>query len=1165
MPKTWQEFKLGNKDKPSVRLTYVGDDVTNIEIKLTREERRLALCKLADDKINFKNSAYTYVLQGFIAKYMGESEHEMRALEKEIQEDKKSFFNIFHQNRQDKLDKIKKTREWATYLHKLSAHFIELEYFVNNAAGDSVQRLDDFEKKFIKFQTDILKDLDDFIATLKDDDSRKKILIKLRKNISDNAESFSKQFIALKKNPNKQDLDCLLSIADRAFFIKSLGTFMREEMSCILDAGIKVGYKISHNRLRDVIQVPRLVAFLSDAEHILLLKGQSIVEGPKENDTYSAMPKEMLESLTGTEILDADEELYFSLNPYLKKMHPKYLDEILCLLTRKSRDDNSLSGNYFYHFFLQPLKLLASVFEIAFSIPRFLAVIALGLIEAAFSPFSSKPNSEKITGKINQYISKFYDKFAIIFAPLTYLQNIEASRYKRIDSSDDDHQTILDECADYSSYSHRLFKFFTPQLISTYIHEFFLSLIASVNNFFVDLKYLFTPASHNQEVYAKVAERYKALKLLHGVFGEKISASSRSRLGHLGVESEPRASASGSVKDYYDSVVYCDTNDIKSPLDVFYEIAVVLSNDVVNPMFRKSPGIATFYFALSMLTFGTLVLPSTAFAWMKPLPSWLQYIANKISVHFTGKPTSAGLMEQSVACFLEWKLGFFSTEFVVEMLEGHYEILEKLFEEPEQIVLGLVGLVGLGMSLQYIPELPNNIKIPGLPAVPNPYFIIINTFTEESKSCADGTLGLTSIEYGFLGLKFAMLLHSMLSNSEREEAKLTEIEKLALVLQQKNFFAELLKFCREKELVKRDLKSLNVKNEIKEFIKTQLPDENFSDYCIAEFAELLLAPNKKQSSSVMHKNESTVAEARAKLTQAIQMVADKNNNLLLSRSVFGVNKEAHQLYDYLDSLFEEYNAAIKREHPNELNKYCIDKRPFLDIFFNKYIYKRSNNFVRSFLLIFYPIPVILRSLKYIWATITHKPSMQHQVVKNFSKDLVILSQIFTPVARIVADFNLYLSGVLRALAFLVILPIAGLIFYPLVETAKYLRNPVDYQATPFSKWFEVIDEYICKYIALHKTPALQPIRQLLVRAARVAGVNTNLSDAADKVFLDMDALGTQEVVEDSYVGILQDLGIGNTTIKLEEHVAEEDVVIVSEISTYSNSSAEIPCNFSNSI
>lgn len=1087
--------------------------VTNIEIELTGEERRQVLCKLADNNINFKNSAYTYVLQGFIAKYMGESEHELHALHRKVNSKTKGMFSFLHK-KEHELKKITKMRDLAKKLHKLSADFIALEHYVNNAIGEPKLKLEEFANTLENSITNILNYLDTIIEYK---DSNQYIFKELKQNLKDNYDNFKKQIEKLKINPNKQDLDCLFSVGDRALFIKSLGTFMREEMSLILDYGIKAAYKISNNRLRDVIQVPRLVTYLSDAKHILLIKGQSVVEGPKDNDTYAPMPKAMLNSLTGIEAISCEEKKYFSLNPYLKSNHPKYLDDVICLISGKSRDDNNFYGNYFYHFLLQPLKLFASIFEIAFSIPRLIMVTALGTIEAILSPFSSKPNSKKITWKINQYINKLYDKFALIFAPLTYLNNIEANRYKRTEITEveiDEHQKILDNCADYSSYCHKLFGFFTTRLVSNSIHEFFISIASSITNFFTDLKYLFEPLTNNQDVFNKVTERYESLKLLSEVFGiENIS----------GLKFEKNAD------DSYDPVTYCDNNDIKTPLDVFYEIAVVISNDVVNPMFRKSPGIATFYFALSMLTFGTLTLPAATFAWMKPLPGWLQYLANKISLNFTGKPVSAGIMEQSIACFLGWKLGFFSTELAVEMLEGHYEILEKLFEEPEKIVLGLAGFVGLGMGIKYIPELPSTIKIRGLFEIPNPYFIIINTFSEEAKSCADGTIGLTSIEYGFLGLKFAMLMHSMLSNSESEDKELTELEKLVLVLQQNGFFNSLLKYCKDKGIMAENLQQSE--NYFESFIKSELIRINliFSDECVKNLAKLFVNPNKTKFTKPETNTKPTLDEAHKSLYNAIKMIEDKNHNLILNQSILGLNKEANKLYDKLDSLFDEYNAALKREKPTKYNNCFIDKRPYLDIFFNKYIYKRSNNFVRSLLLIFYPISIVSRALKYAWATLNHKPSMQHQVIKNFCKDFVILSQVFTPIARIFADFNLYLSGTLRGIAFIVVTPLAVLL-YPLVQLKKYLTDHNNYTREPFSNWLVIIDKNICKYIALHKTPALQPIRQLIVRAARVAGVSTNLEAVSDKVLYELDYWNSSKENASSYDKIMPILNTQNQEI-----------------------------------
>lgn len=1095
--------------------------VIDIEVGLTQEQRRQALMHLDDSHINFKSTAYTYAFQGYLAKFMGESWHEEQELAAEIEHEKhnaKPFWRcLFAGNKQAKLAKSNEMRALAEDLHKLSATFKDLESYINNAVGDPNSLVNEFLDKISENHTNMQDQIDSMLNVLKDDDPRRALLENLKAKLTKNYNWYHGHIQKFKLHPNTDDLDCLLSIADRAFTIKSLGTYMREQMSCILDMGIKSAYKISDNRLKDVIQVPRLVAYLSDAEHLMLIKGQSIVEGPKDNDTYSPIPEEMLAAITEAEIIEDSDEKWFSLKPYLKKWYPSYIDESLCLLAGKSRAANNLYGNKFYHFVMQPLKIIASVVEIAFAIPRLLLVAALGVVEVSLSiiPFFKKPNSSKVTWKLNQYLSNLYDSCALVLAPLSFMQRMELNRYKRTDNVEDKQQEIIDTCADYTTYCHKFFVYFTPQLITIWVQDFFASVLASITNFFADLRYLLTPSSANKQVYDKVKHRQHILKITAEALDRVIEKQ------HFTPGEAER------IQGSYANVEYCKENGIISPLDVFYEIVVVLSNDVVNPMFRKSPGIATFYFALSMLTFGTFVLPASSFAWMRPLPGWLQYVANKISIHFTGKPTSAGIMEQMIACFLGWKLGFFSTEFVAEMAEGHYEILEKLFEEPEKIVFGLVGLVGIGMALQYIPELPISLKIPAIGRVPNLYFMIINTFTEEAKCCADGTYGLTAIEYGFLGLKFVMLFHSMVAGSDHVEEEKGELRALVKFLDEKKILNAIVQAFRKKDTDSANaydwLDNTPPQNVVRAKIIKLLGTSagNYSTNAIDVVAAILIdealkARNVLDENSeykkiakqlqpqavpvVASKTQPTFNDTKVALLEAIQMCED-GKYLSFSPSVFGVSKEAHQVYDHLDKLFEEYNAAAKREYP-EQKHLLINKRPYLDIFFNRYIYRRSNNFVRSFLLILYPIPLLSRSLKYLWATLTNKPSMKHQVVKNFCKDVVIVSQVFTPVVRMAADFNMYFSGTLRVAAFAVVTPLAALI-YPFVQSGRYLMGK---QRTPFSKWFAVIDVNICKYIALHKTPALQPLRQLIVRAARVAGTNTDLKSAGIKVQKQLGAL-----------------------------------------------------------
>ncbi|MDP3561552.1 MAG: hypothetical protein Q8R83_05165 [Legionellaceae bacterium] len=1144
----------------------------NIELKLTGEQRRQTLMLMDDSKINFKNTCYTYAFQGYLAKFMQVSMHEKIELELEARHENHdkntSTWNalthfisskLFNSNK-EKIDKIDAMQRWAQQLHGLSAQFKPFESFINNPGANPNSQLNELNNVFKEYTQSIQNEIDTIINIIQESDPKRKqktrILTGLKDTLKKGIDSFQVQLDELMEHPTKEKIDRLVCIVDRDLFIKSLGSFMQEQMDAILDAGIKIAYKISNQRVSDVVQVPRLVAHLSDVQHMMLLKGQSIVEGPKDNDTYSITPKSMIDSITDSKPIQPDAEAkWFSIKPYLNKWNPLEVDKILCVVTGNPLVENNRKGNSFYHFVVQPLKLFASIFEIVFSIPRLILIAILGLIETVLAITSVNPKKPelKITFYLNQLIINFYRDYSLIVAPLTYLKNSSWNEYQRKKNGEpgNQHQDILNACTDYSGFCYSLFIYFTPQLISDSIHEFFTVIIQGFVKIPQELYYLTSSNDKSDAVYQQVKIRHDIILSLQTMIEKRYP---QPLLYHS--------------KNTYDLLTYCRVNHISSPLDVFYDVAVTLSNSVVNPMFRKSPGIATFFFAISIATLGTYLAPATSIAWLKSLPAWLQYPTNQISLHFTGKSTTLGIQEQVVACFLEWKLGFFSTEFAVEMAHGHYEIFESLFEEPEQIILGLVGLIGLGVALQYVPELPTTIKIPGLPDVPNFYFQIINVFTEEAKGCAEGTIGLTGIEYGFLGLKFAMLMHSMLSGSE-EHHDLTKIEKLVLACGKQSFFKQLINELKAIELIK-----LVEKTEFKDRLTSELSRDDLTIFdpgmpddielfanCLTKavntalaeqglsfetnelnlfktslakqlldvpaFLELqtvgntfhsLIAPKPLtvETSDSVNIKSPTIEQAHHRLSEAIEMMRDKKNPLVFSSSLFGIENESNQFYDYLDKCFEDYNDAVmhtyKERDPVKYEKLKINKRPFLDVFYNKYCYKQSNNFIRSIIFFIYPISVTLRGLKFFWAWMVDKPSMKHQIIKNFSKDLVILSQIIGPLARMTADFNLYLTGTARGIAFIATLSIA-LTVYPLFFATSKLANTLQQKnapVTPFDTWFEFLDDWICYLIAFHKTPALQPLRQLFVRAARTAGTNSDLIGAAEKIKIQLDETAALE-------------------------------------------------------
>ncbi len=1146
----------------------------NIEVKLTREQRRLVLMMMDDQNISFCNSSYTYAFQAYLAKYMHESMLEKTKLEFEERhqtESKKnnslwqSFKHIISKtiwtSVEEKKLKIKAMQEWTIQLHRLSARFKAFDTFVNNRGPDPKQTLTQLRDIFQKYKQDIQSDLDDMIQNIPETNrkakQKKQILMKLKHQLATDIDKFEVQLTKLDKKPTKIQIDRLVSMTDRDLHIQSLGRFMQMQMTCILQAGIQVSYKISAQRLRDVIQVPSLIAHLSDAKHLMLIKGQSIVEGPKANDTYSSIPSAMLDATTQAEIISDSRDSWFSIKPYLKKWNPASVDKILCLITGRAAIANNRHANYFYHFFVQPLKFFASIFEITFAIPRLGLVLFLGTTEALLFILTRqhKSTESKLTYQLNEWIKQFYQDYALLVAPLTYLKNSSWNAYHRENvDNNDPHQFILDACTDQSGFCHNLFVYLTPQLISETILDFFNSIFRQMLSIPRDISYLISYDQQANDTFKQIQFRHQSLEKLNELLTQKLISLKQST----------------EKSDSYEPLSYCIVNHISSPLDVFYEIMVTLSNSVVNPMFRKSPGIATFFFAISITTFATFILPAPTIAWLKSVPTWLKYPAEQISLHFTGKSTTLGIQEQVVACFLEWKLGFFATEFGVELAHGHFEIFESLFEDPEQIVLVLVSLISLGITLQYIPELPTTIHIPGLPEIPNYYFMIVNVFTEEAKGCKEGTVGLTSIEYGFLGLKFAMLMHSMLSGSESRQ-ELSSLQQLVLACGQKSFFKKIIESSQEMGLSEW-LKDNSFIEELNQSLSNLEPsifasspiEKNPRVYAFAnmltriinqtlaeqnlqfEKQELLLfktalakqlltlpeflsinqakdkylktltrAPDDEKRTKLNFQSPPktilNLQEAYQALQEAIMITNNPEQPLIFINQRFGLIKEANQYYDYLDRCFENYNQALKQEYGTNNENYetlYLDKRPYLDVFFNKYCYEPSNNFMRSLIFFIYPLSLLSRGLKFLWATIMHKPCMQHQIIKNFCKDMVIVSQIIGPIARMTADFNLYITGVLRGLAFVVTLP-TTLAIYPIFYVMAKVMDKFFHTGAniaPLSHWFEFLDDWICYLIALHETKDLSLIRQLFVRASRVAGTNQDIGHATDKMCQDLDQI-----------------------------------------------------------
>lgn len=226
-----------------------------------------------------------------------------------------------------------------------------------------------------------------------------------------------------------------------------------------------------------------------------------------------------------------------------------------------------------------------------------------------------------------------------------------------------------------------------------------------------------------------------------------------------------------------------EENKINSFMTPLIEIGVGLSDEIIGPMFRKSPGLATLCFLAANATFGALTAPGIAGAVMGgELAKGMAGLGAKIAGATMGKQTGVHLfMNNLFAAFLQWKLTFFPIELVGEMFHGDLQFLEKLMQNPEKLTLGMTVMVGMGWAMQFLPPMPTPKALGPL----NLYGDIANIFGHEAHEVSHGgeLIGpdghplegpdgkplyhspakwpINSLEYAFLSLKSIFIVQTM--------------------------------------------------------------------------------------------------------------------------------------------------------------------------------------------------------------------------------------------------------------------------------------------------------------------------------------------------------------------------------------------------------------------
>jgi len=1134
------------------------NQVKNIEFYLTKEERRQALRKIFDKKISSKNASYTYIFQGFLAKSEGEASHKLIKLRHELDE-LKAKKTKWPRNRlkieknigaiQNEIEKIATTKAWRSVMHAFSAEFILFESYINNPffnnkRADPSVSLENLQTALKRHQAKIKS----ILKALRKRTHNADIithLLNLENKLNDGITLFNDNMDALKPNPTKEQVDCLMCVHDRDSQIPSLGRFMGEQMIAILDTGIKVAYKISGNRVRDALKVPREIGAYSDAKTLIRAKAITL-EGAEFNDTYAAIPESMRDSLTAaSEQSDTcDSRQWFSIKPYVQNWDPSEVDSLICTITGKPLQRNrstwfAYSGsNGPFEFLVSlpwvgPERVVASLWEIAWSIPRLGLVFSLGIADfiLSFTPWSEQTTTQKL----NKILSNVYE--SPFLTPLSALKRLSYNRYQRFDDEiDEQHQQVLDLCIEDTGFFYKLFRFFTPQLFTRSIREFAFSFYHAGRNVFREINYL--DFSHQtDELEDDFYERVKLSYIINKACLEQIE---KKQLQYTGDPNDPHL---------YPERSFCQINIIESPFEVFREIAAIVSQHVIDPTFRTgSPIISAGLFGLASVTWLTYLLPASALTSIKPLVDLLQIPTNQISIGFTGKSATVGPIEAMLACQLEWNLVISPILLIQELLDGNIETFKYLFDQPEKVILGIMTLIGTGMLLQYIPHLPSTITIPGLPAIPNPVFELCNLFSDESRGLITAVDGPKQLTQMLLSVKFLLLIKTLLGGVH-ERSHQTELETLIQSCTTTGFIKRMADIYHELGLDKQEkdnhalFEALNdeklfeegyvIENPIAQQFKDKLTSlldtaiEHHTKDCVpaeelTEFkanllhglrVKLLELPETLKSYALpkapkFSKDDkyALLKTKRHVLLEALSMTRDEKNPLIFDDK----SKGANRYHDRLDRLFNEYNEELANQG---LSHYRIDKGPYLDVFYNKYCEQGSNNFIRS-MLFFFPIPcyiiaVLWRERQRYKAIKRHKPSIVRQVNKNYNQDFVIVFALIAALSGMIAVAHRAFSYTFRGLADILLGPIAialhclYLPYRAFAWGANGVLSLVSPSTTPFKtssliSWLHQIDEWTCYMTPTH-TPPLHPIRQFFAQTTRVSGCNENIKEAFRKV------------------------------------------------------------------
>lgn len=928
-----QIFTLNPETK--VRIFFKEDQLSDIQIKMSKKKRHDFLKNYDDRSRHWKTSSNTYLFQSELIKYR----------RKKIQTSKPEGERI-----NDLIDK----------LLSLSEDYAGLEVFINNFVPTN--------------QTEILKQLNFRIDELKI-----KIQEKLNGKLSEKTINELKNRLSIfqKKIETTDELKQLFYAKNLRKNIPSLGVVIAKQYSILLSSSLKKAYEITDNQLTQAFQMHPGIKALSEAKALIGIKNFSLY-GARSANTHSPIPDTMLEIIQPLKNEQNLEIRWFSLMPFLNSPdNIEQLDEMLCYF---NQGDVKTQIAWYY----TPLRVIAIMIELIVFFPlRFLSstisFIAsccgrlIGLITFDTFTFSTK--------KWDETVSNIHHTFS----PVRFVMRHAALNYqKKIQKSTSERKEILAFLGEKSRslYNDIITHFFSGHLLAESFSASIKYLISSIKNPFSDTSYILSTTQIKRDAnFEKIKNNTE--NILNKEYSSFFFPSNENECIDVFEKEEA----------LWLNISKWQPNQFSSFLDFPDDIAYGLSEIVMGPMFRTSPGFSTVYFMLSQASLAVLFFPflKTTLGLtgkiLQTVPSWLSH-------HLTGTSINESYAKKIISVFIMWKILFFTSEFTNELVSGNFEILNDIFQSSEKIILYATFFISIGYLLQFIPN------------IPSPAGNIINFFSTQSQDCTHATIPLNSLEYAFLGLKFSLLIHSTLSGKQKISSdKIIDQEKIQKVFKSLNLFE-----CNLSHSVLKE----KIKPIFHQYITKDI-DEKTQSSAIDEFIQTLNTIKQTRLNNILNEHSS------ANTILIKNMELQKTLRLILQREMMGKafdpnhqRKEARLFFDRLNDLFKEYHEALKSEG---LSDQFIDSDELLHHFYNKHCYHGSNNLLRIVTIVFFPIAYFWRALKYLIAGTTrfHSPSIQHQVKMSFAKDRAIIFQSIAFCSRVIYVLARAYSYTLRVL------------------------------------------------------------------------------------------------------------------------------------------------------